>query len=149
MKKIHLLLLGVTLCLFSACHNDIWDAIDGLDGRVTKLEEVCKEMNTNITSLQTIVDVLQSNDFITPGKGASGVAVPLMRSGGPAQLVGSGVRALLIPSLCCLCLNLQDSSGTCLRGLLEGLDDITYLKHLARHLARKSHYYRTFLSSIY
>ena len=65
MKKLHLLLLSVTLCVFSACHNDIWDAIDGLDGRVTKLEELCKEMNTNITSLQTIVDVLQSNDFIT------------------------------------------------------------------------------------
>ena len=65
MKKIHLLLLGLTICLFSACHNDIWEAIDGLDSRVTKLEELCKEMNTNITSLQTIVDVLQSNDFIT------------------------------------------------------------------------------------
>ena len=65
MKKLHLLLLSVTLCLFSACHNDIWDAIDGLDSRVTKLEELCKEMNTNITSLQTIVDVLQSNDYIT------------------------------------------------------------------------------------
>ena len=65
MKKLHLLLLSVTLCVFSACHNDIWDAIDGLDFRVTKLEELCKEMNTNITSLQTIVDVLQSNDFIT------------------------------------------------------------------------------------
>lgn len=64
MKKLHLLLLSITLCLFSACHNDIWDAIDELDGRVTKLEELCKEMNTNITSLQTIVDVLQSNDFI-------------------------------------------------------------------------------------
>ena len=65
MKKIHLLLLSVTLCVFSACHNDIWDAIDGLDSRVTKLEELCKEMNTNITSLQTIVDVLQVNDYIT------------------------------------------------------------------------------------
>ena len=65
MKKLHLLLLSVTLCVFSACHNDIWDAIDGLDSRVTKLEELCKEMNTNITSLQTIVDVLQSNDYIT------------------------------------------------------------------------------------
>ena len=65
MKKLHLLLLSVTLCVFSACHNDIWDAIDGLDSRVTKLEELCKEMNTNITSLQTIVSVLQSNDFIT------------------------------------------------------------------------------------
>lgn len=65
MKKIHLLLLGLTICLFTACHDKLWDAIDGLDSRVTKLEELCKEMNTNITSLQTIVDVLQSNDFIT------------------------------------------------------------------------------------
>ena len=65
MKKLHLLLLSITLCLFAACHNDIWNAIDELDGRVTKLEELCKEMNTNITSLQTIVSVVQSNDFIT------------------------------------------------------------------------------------
>ena len=57
MKKIHLLLLGLTICLFSACHNELWEAIDGLDSRVTKLEELCKEMNTNITSLQTIIDV--------------------------------------------------------------------------------------------
>ena len=65
MKKLSLLLLTVTVCFFKACHNDIWDAIDGLDSRVTKLEELCKEMNTNITSLQTIVSVLQSNDYIT------------------------------------------------------------------------------------
>ena len=65
MKKLHLLLLGLTICLFSACHDKLWDAIDGLDARVAKLEELCKEMNTNITSLQTIVDVLQANDYIT------------------------------------------------------------------------------------
>ena len=57
--------MGLTICLFSACHNELWDAIDGLDSRITKLEELCKEMNTNISALQTIVDVLQSNDFIT------------------------------------------------------------------------------------
>ena len=39
--------------------------MNDLDSRVTKLEELCKEMNTNITSLQTIVSVLQSNDYIT------------------------------------------------------------------------------------
>ena len=65
MKKIHLLLLCLTICLFTACHEKLWDAIDDLDVRVARLEELCKEMNTNITSLQTIVDVLQSNDFIT------------------------------------------------------------------------------------
>ena len=57
--------MGLTICLFSACHDKLWDAIDDLDVRVARLEELCKEMNTNITSLQTIVDVLQSNDFIT------------------------------------------------------------------------------------
>ena len=65
MKKISLLLLTLTICFFTACHKDIWAELDELDQRVTKLEELCKEMNTNITSLQTIVDVLQSNDFIT------------------------------------------------------------------------------------
>ena len=65
MRKISLLLLTLTICFFTACHDDIWNAIDDLDGRVTKLEELCKEMNTNITSLQTIVNVLQSNDYIT------------------------------------------------------------------------------------
>ena len=65
MKKLSLLLLTLTVCIFTACHKDIWAELENLDQRVTKLEELCKEMNTNITSLQTIVSVLQSNDFIT------------------------------------------------------------------------------------
>ena len=65
MKKLSLLLLTLTICFFTACHKDIWAELDELDQRVTKLEELCKEMNTNITSLQTIVSVLQSNDYIT------------------------------------------------------------------------------------
>ena len=65
MKKISLLLLTLTLCFFTACHKDIWAELENLDHRVTKLEELCKEMNTNISSLQTIVSVLQSNDYIT------------------------------------------------------------------------------------
>ena len=65
MKKLNLLLLTLTVCFFTACHKDIWAELENLDQRVTKLEELCKEMNTNITSLQTIVSVLQSNDFIT------------------------------------------------------------------------------------
>ena len=65
MKKISLLLLTLTLCFFTACHKSIWEELENLDQRITKLEELCKEMNTNITSLQTIVSVLQSNDYIT------------------------------------------------------------------------------------
>ena len=55
----------LTIYLFTACHDKLWDAIDDLDVRVARLEELCKEMNTNITSIQTIVNVFQSNDVIT------------------------------------------------------------------------------------
>ena len=45
----------------SALRNDLSD----LGNRVAKLEELCKQMNTNISSLQTIVTALQNNDYVT------------------------------------------------------------------------------------
>ena len=45
----------------SALRNDLND----LENRLTILEERCKQMNTNISSLQTIVTALQNNDYIT------------------------------------------------------------------------------------
>ena len=65
MKKIKFFMLSVVVMLFTACHDKLWDSIEDLDSRVTKLEELCKEMNTNISALQTIVEVIQENDFIT------------------------------------------------------------------------------------
>lgn len=65
MKKIKFFMLAVVVVLFTACHDKLWDSIEDLDSRVTKLEELCKEMNTNISALQTIVEVIQENDFIT------------------------------------------------------------------------------------
>ena len=65
MKKIKFFVLLVVVMLFTACHDKLWDSIEDLDSRVTKLEELCKEMNTNISALQTIVEVIQENDFIT------------------------------------------------------------------------------------
>lgn len=64
MKKL-LSLLMCGLLLFgcsdkyddSALRNDLND----LENRVAKLEELCKQMNTNISSLQKIVDALQDN----------------------------------------------------------------------------------------
>ena len=66
MKKIFLY-IAITLGLLSCNHKDsLWqEVVEDLDERVETLEVLCAEMNTNITSLQTIVDVLQSNDFIT------------------------------------------------------------------------------------
>lgn len=45
----------------SALRNDL----NNLANRVAKLEELCKQMNTNISSLQTIVTALQNNDYVT------------------------------------------------------------------------------------
>ena len=65
MKKIKFFVLLAVVMLCTACHDKLWDSIEDLDSRVTKLEELCKEMNTNISALQTIVEVIQENDFIT------------------------------------------------------------------------------------
>lgn len=54
--------------------DDLWSSVHGLEDRVAKLEELCKQMNTNIVSLQAIVNVLQESDYIT------GVA-PVMQNG--------------------------------------------------------------------
>ena len=66
MKRIFLY-ISIAFCFLGCNHKDLlWtEVVDDLDGRVTSLELICSEMNTNIAALQTIVDVLQSNDYIT------------------------------------------------------------------------------------
>lgn len=70
MKKF-IFMAFTALCLLS-CQDGLWNTVNelkdqykDLDVRVIHLEELCKEMNTNIASLQAIVSVLQSNDYIT------------------------------------------------------------------------------------
>ena len=67
MKKYLLILF--TVGLFTGCdkYDDgkLWDNINNLEARLTALEKQCKEMNTNIESMKVIVDVLQSNDYVT------------------------------------------------------------------------------------
>ena len=58
-----LAVVGFTSCKYD--DDDIWNSVHGLEDRVAKLEELCKQMNTNISSLQTIVTALQNNDYIT------------------------------------------------------------------------------------
>ncbi len=64
-----LMLLSV---VFTACHKDILNDIDGLKGdvadlqtRVEALEAQCKQMNSDITTLQTLIAALQQNDMIS------------------------------------------------------------------------------------
>ena len=68
MKQILYLLFAVST-LWS-CNSDYDDSaltgrVDDLENRVAKLEELCKQMNTNISSLQTLVNALQNKDYIT------------------------------------------------------------------------------------
>ena len=45
--------------------TQIWDKLNSLEERVAALEQLCRQMNTNISSLQTIVDALQNKDYVT------------------------------------------------------------------------------------
>lgn len=49
------------------CYDDsaLWDSVNDHEARIVKLETLCNQLNTNITSLQTIVSSLQNNDFVT------------------------------------------------------------------------------------
>ena len=39
--------------------------VDNLESRVVRLEELCKQMNTNISSLQPRVEAVQGYDYVT------------------------------------------------------------------------------------
>ena len=45
--------------------SKIWDKLNNHENRIATLEELCRQMNTNISSLQTIVTALQNNDYVT------------------------------------------------------------------------------------
>ena len=54
--------------LFVSCEYDdteLRDKINDHENRIVQLEELCSQMNTNISSLQTIVTALQANDYVT------------------------------------------------------------------------------------
>lgn len=65
-KLVKLLVLGLAVSLAS-CYDDsaLWDFVKDHETRIVKLETLCSQMNTNITSLQAIVDALQDNDYVT------------------------------------------------------------------------------------
>lgn len=69
MKELSIMFaIAVLLCV--GCGEKYDDSmlnsrVDNLENRVAKLEEFCKQMNTNISSLQTIITALQNNDYVT------------------------------------------------------------------------------------
>ncbi len=66
MKKILLPVL-MLLALVSCTKFDdssIWEELKDHESRIIKLETLCNQLNTNITSLQTVVTALQENDYV-------------------------------------------------------------------------------------
>ncbi|MBQ7853177.1 MAG: leucine-rich repeat protein, partial [Muribaculaceae bacterium] len=75
MRKILLsVILATTLALTSCQFDDsaLWGKLDEYgqsikdhEQRISALEELCKQMNTNIEALQTLVDALEKRDYVT------------------------------------------------------------------------------------
>ena len=79
MKQLFRFWIVAALLLAAGCaevYDDsaLVDRVDDLESRVQKLEQLCQQMNTNISSLQTIVTALQNNDYVT-------ACTPLMDDG--------------------------------------------------------------------
>lgn len=68
MRKSVTRLVVLMLLFMHSCEryddSDLVDRIVSLESRVAKLEVLCNQMNTNISSLQTVVNVLATNDYI-------------------------------------------------------------------------------------
>lgn len=68
MKKLSIFLLAA-FSLVASCQKfddtPIWDKLNDHEDRISTLEALCRQMNTNITSLQSLVEALQKNDCVT------------------------------------------------------------------------------------
>lgn len=69
MKKLLTLFAIALAVVVSSCSKfddtEIWDKLNDHESRITALEELCKQMNTNINALQTLVEALEKRDYIT------------------------------------------------------------------------------------
>ncbi|MBR6560983.1 MAG: leucine-rich repeat protein [Alistipes sp.] len=70
MKKLFSFLLYAIMLFTASCaegydDSQIWNKLNSLENRVAALEQLCRQMNTNISSLQTVVNALQNNDYVT------------------------------------------------------------------------------------
>lgn len=68
MKKL-LTMFALVGAMFVSCSEyddtDLWNSVNDLDDRVSALEELCGKLNNDISALQSVVNALQKNDYIT------------------------------------------------------------------------------------
>lgn len=70
MKKMKLILIAVILLMLnSTCSKyddgEIWDEINGLDKRVTVIENQLKSINTSISSLSNLINTLENRRYVS------------------------------------------------------------------------------------
>ena len=68
MKRLFVLLMLTASVALSCTKFDdslIWDKLNNHEDRISELERQCRQMNTNIEALQTILEVLQNNEYVT------------------------------------------------------------------------------------
>lgn len=64
-KFILLLIFFAAVSCTSFDDSEIWDKFREHEERIEALEALCNKMNSNISALQTILEALQKNDYIT------------------------------------------------------------------------------------
>lgn len=62
MKKI--LPIIAAIALLASCHQAIWDKLTDHEARITRLEQMCNQFNTNINALQVLVNAIEQRDYI-------------------------------------------------------------------------------------
>ena len=70
MNKILSFFCTAMILLLASCSKEYDDSslvnrVDDLENRVTKLEQLCQQMNINISSMQSIVDAMEKNDHVS------------------------------------------------------------------------------------
>ena len=64
-KLITILFAAIVLAISCERHEDIWSKLNEHEQRIEKLERQCRELNSNVEALQTILTALQKNDYVT------------------------------------------------------------------------------------
>lgn len=70
MKRFFSFIAALAILFIVGCDKilestSLYDKVENIEERLLRLEELCNKMNTNISSLQTIVTALQQNDYVT------------------------------------------------------------------------------------
>ena len=55
--------MGISSCTYD--DTSLWEKVNNHEKRITELEELCKQMNSNISAMQTLLNAMEENNYIT------------------------------------------------------------------------------------